>query len=88
MRQMVPMVWACAQTASDEFESYCRELSQMYNVWITPVYFDLLNTDEIKAAVKSIQTTKLPVDILVNIAGVAKDALFHHGVYGCNEDGL
>lgn len=70
-------VWACAQTASDEFESYCRELSQMYNVWITPVYFDLLNTDEIKAAVKSIQTTKLPVDILVNIAGVAKDALFH-----------
>lgn len=70
-------VWACAQTASDEFESDCQRLSQKYGVWIIPVYFDLLNTEEIKAAVKNIQSTKLSVDILVNIAGMAKDALFH-----------
>lgn len=70
-------VWACAQTPSDEFETYCEEVSQKYNVWIKPLYFDLLNTEEIKAAVKSVQSAKLPVDILVNIAGMAKDALFH-----------
>lgn len=70
-------VWACAQTASDEFEVYCAEVAQKHNVWIKPLYFDLLNAEEIKAAVKSIQSAKLPVDILVNIAGMAKDALFH-----------
>lgn len=70
-------VWACAQTASEEFELYCRELSEKYNTRITPIYFDLLNIEEIKKAIKEIQSSKLSVDILVNIAGMAKDALFH-----------
>lgn len=69
-------VWACAQTATEEFECTCKELSERYNVWIKPVYFDLLNTEEIKAAVKTIQSDKQPVHALVNIAGMAKDALF------------
>ena len=32
--------------------------------------------DTLQAAVKTIQSEKLPVDILVNIAGMTKDALF------------
>ena len=59
-------VWACALSPTDEFEVHCKE----------PVYFNLLNQDEIKAAVKTIQSEKLPVDVLVNIAGMTKDALF------------
>lgn len=70
-------VWACAQTSSDEFEDYCMKLSEQYNVWIKPVYFDLLYVEEIKAAVKLIQSAKEPVDALVNIAGFTKDALFN-----------
>lgn len=69
-------VWACALCPTDEFEAHCKEISEKYGVWVKPVYFNLLNQDEIKAAVKTIQSEKLPVDILVNIAGMTKDALF------------
>lgn len=70
-------VWACALKPSDEFKAYCNELEAQYSVWVKPVYFDLTNADEMKAAVKSIQSIKQPVDALINIAGMAKDAIFH-----------
>ena len=70
-------VWACALHPTEEFEAYCKELEQKYGVWVKPVYFDLTKADEIKAAVKTIQSDKQPVDALVNIAGMAKDAIFH-----------
>lgn len=69
-------VWACALSPTDEFEAHCKDISEKYGVWVKPVYFNLLNQDEIKAAVKIIQSEKLPVDVLVNIAGMTKDALF------------
>ena len=70
-------VWACAQHQDDAFEAYCKELEAEYGVWVKPVYFDLTNADAIKAAVKTIQSDKQPVDALVNIAGMARDAIFH-----------
>ncbi len=70
-------VWACALRPTEEFEQFCKALESQYNVWVMPVYFDLTNADEMKAAVKSIQKTKQPVDALINIAGMAKDAIFH-----------
>ena len=70
-------VWACAQHQSDEFDSYCKNLESQYGVWVKPIYFDLLDTDAIKAAVKQIQSDKQPIDALVNIAGMARDAIFH-----------
>lgn len=70
-------VWACALRPTDEFEQFCKALESQYNVWVMPVYFDLTNADEMKAAVKTIQKTKQPVDALINIAGMAKDAIFH-----------
>lgn len=70
-------VWACALKPSEEFENFCKELETKHSVWVKPVYFDLTNADEMKAAVKSIQSTKQPVDALINIAGMAKDAIFH-----------
>lgn len=69
-------VWACAQFQTKEFETFCEDTSSKYGVWVKPIYFDLLNSDEIKKGVKTIQTDKIPVNILVNIAGIAKDALF------------
>jgi len=70
-------VWACALTPTDEFEATCKKLAEENNVWIKPIYFDLLNQDQIKAALKQIASEKLPVHILVNIAGMTKDAIFH-----------
>ena len=70
-------IWACALSPDEEFDVFCRKLALENNVWIRPVYFDLLDQEQIKAALKLIATDKKPVDVLVNIAGMTKDALFH-----------
>jgi 3-oxoacyl-[acyl-carrier protein] reductase len=42
-----------------------------------PLYFDLLDDGAVKQAAVAIQKTGMPVDALVNVAGMNKDALFH-----------
>jgi len=46
-------------------------------VQIIPLYFDLLDDGAVKRAAVAIQKTGMPVDALVNVAGVNRDALFH-----------
>lgn len=70
-------IWACCQYPEASFEEFVAELRQRYNVKIMPVFFDLSNEGQIKEAVKVIMADKLPVDILVNMAGMTQDALFH-----------
>jgi 3-oxoacyl-[acyl-carrier protein] reductase len=70
-------VWACCQYETPEFRAYTKELAAANNVWITPLYFDFLDPEQIKTAAHAIRDTKQPVDILVNIAGMTQDALFH-----------
>jgi 3-oxoacyl-[acyl-carrier protein] reductase len=70
-------IWACALEYNEDFEAYCHKLSEENNIWIKPIYFNLLNQDEIKVGLKKIASDKLPVDILVNIAGMTKDAITH-----------
>ena len=69
-------VFACAYKQNDEYESYCNKISEDNGVDIYPVYFDMLDNDSIKAAVKKIQERKLDIHGLVNIAGINKDAYF------------
>lgn len=69
-------VWACARTKTDEFEANAKSLSEKYHVSVWPVYFDLRDHEQLKAAVKSITSSKLPVDALINNAGVTYNALF------------
>jgi 3-oxoacyl-[acyl-carrier protein] reductase len=70
-------VWACCQYESPEFSEHIKELATANNVRITPLYFDLLDPEQIKTAAHSIRDSKQPVDVLVNIAGMTHDALFH-----------
>ena len=70
-------IWACCQYESPDFTHDIKELAAVNNVWITPLYFDLLDPEQIKKAAHSIRETKQPVDVLVNIAGMTHDALFH-----------
>jgi 3-oxoacyl-[acyl-carrier protein] reductase len=70
-------VWACAQASDEEFEAFCRQLADTHGQWVKPVYFDLSDHDAIKAAMRSIQADKQPVDCLVNVAGLTRDALVH-----------
>lgn len=69
-------VFACSLVKTDEFEEHIADLSKECGVRVIPVYFDMMNDDSIKAAVKEIQKEKLPINGLINIAGITKDALF------------
>lgn len=69
-------IFACAYKQTEEFESHIAELAAETGVRIVPVYFDLGDETAMKAAVKEIQKEKCPIDILVNIAGINRDALF------------
>lgn len=70
-------IWACAQYPDDSFELFCKELEKKTNVWIKPVYFDLIDQESIKQNIKNIISEKQKIDILINIAGFTKDSLFH-----------
>lgn len=69
-------VFAHARTETETHKDLCKELSEKNNVQVMPLYFDLLNTDAMKEAIKSIRETKLPIDGLVNNAGITFNSLF------------
>lgn len=69
-------VIACALSSTEEYVDYLRELKQEYHVEIIPIYFNMMNNDEIKNAAREIQKHKKSIDVLVNIAGLNRDAIF------------
>lgn len=69
-------LFACALRETEEFSSHIKNLSETYQVKILPVYFDMRRPEEIKEAARAIQKAKMPIDILVNIAGIARDSIF------------
>ncbi len=68
-------IWACARKPDEDFEADMAGLAKTYGVWIRPVYFDLTDDEQMKAAVKGIREQKASIDVLVNVAGVLYDAL-------------
>ena len=62
--------WAVVHKDDEDFLSAIAQLEQEYNVWIKPVHIDLGDSDSIKAGMKKIMQEKLPIDILVNAAGI------------------
>ena len=64
-------IWACARTQNDSFETTIKGISDVYGVWIKPVYFELTDYEGAKVALKEITSEKKPVDILVNCAGIS-----------------
>ncbi len=69
-------VFAHARMETDDHKAFCAEIAGKTERVITPVYFDLLDAEKIKAVVKEIRSAKLPIDGLVNNAGVTYNALF------------
>jgi 3-oxoacyl-[acyl-carrier protein] reductase len=70
-------VWACAERQDAEFETAVEALARESDVAITPLYFDLTQPEQIKSAIGRIVSAKQPVDVLLNIAGMTRDSLFH-----------
>ena len=69
-------IWAHARIETDEFKKECCEIADKYNVQIWPCCFELTDYDAMKEVVKKIRGYKLPVDGLVNNAGITYNALF------------
>ena len=70
-------VIACALRPEESFEAEIRKLAEEAGVTVTPVYFDMSDIEQVKAGMKQVLAAKTPIDILLNIAGIAQDALFH-----------
>ena len=62
--------WAIVHREDTEFLNKIQTWEKENQVWIKPVYMELDNSDSIKQGMKEILSEKLPVDILVNAAGI------------------
>ncbi len=70
-------IWACARKPDKAFESRLNSLAKKNSVSCFPLYFDMLNEEEMRSAVKIIKGSARSVDGLVNNAGIiAKPASF------------
>lgn len=71
-------VYAHARRQSSEFQDFCSRLERECGVRIMPVYFDMTDSDAMKAAVKRILSENKEIDILVNNAGVVNQVRCFH----------
>lgn len=62
--------WAIVHREDPEFQNKIQTWESENIVWIKPVYMGLDNSESIKQGIKDILAEKLPVDILVNAAGI------------------
>ena len=69
-------IFACVRKETDEFSNVTARLAEKTGVFITPVYFDLAESERVKSGIKSILSSKKQIDILVNNAGVASGSFF------------
>lgn len=70
-------VWAFARTPNAAFEARCAALAQRFGVWVKPLYADLTDEAAVTAAIRAAMADKLPLDILVNDAGImGEDKMF------------
>lgn len=70
-------IFACCQIETEDFKQHIEVLSKENDILIYPLYFDLCDLDQLKSAIKNIRSSKKNIDVLVNIAGMTQDALFH-----------
>ncbi len=69
-------IWAHARHESPEFITDMQGTAEKYGVLIRPVFFDMTDVDAMKKTMQQIASVKLPLDVLVNNAGVAHGGLF------------
>ncbi len=62
--------WAVVHRDDEEFLANISQWQQEYGVWIKPIYIDLGESSSIKDGLKLIFKEKLPIDVLVNAAGI------------------
>lgn len=66
-------IWAIVHREDQEWLSAMERLATEQHVWIKPVYIDLRDEEQIKQGMQTIIKEKLPIDILVNAAGIVSE---------------
>jgi 3-oxoacyl-[acyl-carrier protein] reductase len=56
-------------------DEFVKEIEKKYNAKIIPLYFDVTDSVEAKKAIMRIKNERNRIDVLVNNAGIMKDAL-------------
>lgn len=69
-------VIAHSRTNNVDFSNKLKFLEKKHNVKIKNINFDILDTESMKSEVYKIFKDKIPVDILVNSAGIIHGGLF------------
>lgn len=69
-------VIAHARRETPEFVQMCADFAKEHGVSVTPIFFEMTDSDSMKVAVRSLVSSKTPIDVLVNNAGVAHGGLF------------
>lgn len=67
-------IWACSRKKDLDHEKNLALIAEKNGVEIWPVYFDLCDEKEMAQAVNDIRRQKIPVDVLVNVAGIADES--------------
>ena len=67
---------AHSRKKDNDFSNKLKLLEKKYNVHIKNINFDILETDSMKSEVYKIFKEKIPIDILVNSAGIIHGGLF------------
>lgn len=66
-------IWAIVHREDQEWLSSMERLATEQHVWIKPVFIDLSDEEKIKQGMQTIIKEKLPIDILVNAAGIVSE---------------
>ena len=69
-------VFACVRENNDSFKSYVDQLEKKTKNQIITIKLDLSNEEEIKNAANEIVSSKIPIDILINNAGIIHNSIF------------
>jgi len=69
-------VFACVRENNDSFKSYVDQLEKKTKNQIITIKLDLSNEEEIKNAANEIVSLKIPIDILINNAGIIHNSIF------------
>lgn len=62
--------WAVIHRDDVEFQCKIEQLQEQYGIWIRPIFIDLSDSVSIRQGIRTICAEKLPIDILVNAAGI------------------
>lgn len=69
-------VFACVRENNDSFKSYVDQLEKKTKNQIITIKLDLSNEEKIKNAANEIVSSKIPIDILINNAGIIHNSIF------------